>query len=74
MLSMMLAMQLTGTMITETMFAWPGIGLLTYQSVMNRDYAMVQGLVVVMTLIVIVVNFLADILYAAIDPRIRGQV
>lgn len=74
MLSMMLAMQLTGTMITETMFAWPGIGLLTYQSIINRDYAMIQGLVVIMTLIVISVNFFADILYAAIDPRIRGQV
>jgi ABC-type dipeptide/oligopeptide/nickel transport system permease component len=70
MTSMMVAMQLTGNLIVESMFAWPGLGLLVYQSIINRDYATVQGTVVVMTLIIVCVNFLADLFYAAIDPRI----
>jgi ABC-type dipeptide/oligopeptide/nickel transport system permease component len=69
--SMMIAYQLTGTIIVESMFAWPGIGLLTYQSIINRDYATVQGLVLIMTLIVVGINLLTDILYALVDPRIR---
>jgi ABC-type dipeptide/oligopeptide/nickel transport system permease component len=72
--SMMVAHQLTGTLIVESMFAWPGIGLLAYQSIINRDYAMVQGLVLIMTLIVVGVNLFADVLYALVDPRIRGQI
>jgi ABC-type dipeptide/oligopeptide/nickel transport system permease component len=72
--SMMISHQLTGTLIVESMFAWPGIGLLAYQSIINRDYAMVQGLVLIMTLIVVTVNLLADVAYAVVDPRIRRHI
>jgi ABC-type dipeptide/oligopeptide/nickel transport system permease component len=72
--SMMIAHQLTGTLIVESMFAWPGIGLLTYQSIINRDYAIVQGLVLIMALIVVGINLLADVVYAIVDPRIRRHI
>jgi ABC-type dipeptide/oligopeptide/nickel transport system permease component len=71
--SVMLSRQLMGTLIVETMFAWPGLGLLSYQSIVYRDYVTIQGLVIVMTIFVIFVNFLADVTYAVIDPRIRKR-
>lgn len=71
MISVMFASQLTGTLIVESIFAWPGIGFLAYQSIMQRDFPTVQGLVIVMTVMVIIVNIVADLIQAAIDPRIR---
>jgi ABC-type dipeptide/oligopeptide/nickel transport system permease component len=71
--SMMVSHQLTGTLIVESMYAWPGIGLLAYQAIINRDYATIQGLVIVMTLMVVGINLLTDVLYAIVDPRIRHQ-
>lgn len=71
MISVMFASQLTGTLIVESIFAWPGIGFLAYQSIMQRDFPTVQGLVIIMTIMVIIVNITADLIQAAIDPRIR---
>ena len=71
MISVMFASQLTGTLIVESIFAWPGIGFLAYQSIMQRDFPAIQGLVIVMTAMVIIVNIVADLIQAAIDPRIR---
>jgi ABC-type dipeptide/oligopeptide/nickel transport system permease component len=62
---------LSGAVITETIFAWPGIGSLAIQAVLGRDYPLVQAIVIVVALVFIVLNFLVDLLYGYLDPRIR---
>lgn len=62
---------LGGAVLTETVFAWPGIGRLIVDSISARDYPMVQGVVLVFAVLYILVNLLVDILYAYIDPRIH---
>jgi peptide/nickel transport system permease protein len=62
---------LGGAVVTETIFAWPGIGRLMIQALYSRDYPLVQGTMLFFALIFIVVNFLTDMLYSLIDPRIR---
>jgi peptide/nickel transport system permease protein len=62
---------LAGAIITETIFAWPGLGRLTIQAIMSRDYPLVQGCVLVIALSYVAINLLTDLLYAAADPRIR---
>lgn len=64
---------LAGSIITETIFAWPGIGRLTLRAIHTRDYPMVQGCVLAISLSYISVNFLIDLLYAWVDPRIRYE-
>ena len=68
---MELAFLFGGTVIIETVFNIPGVGLLLINSINNRDIIMVQGIVVMLVMIVLVVNLLVDLLYAWIDPRIR---
>ena len=60
-----------GTVIVETVFAWPGVGRLFFMSVSNRDYAVVQAILLMVAVSVIVVNYLVDVLYGVLDPRIR---
>lgn len=62
---------LSGSVIIETIFAWPGIGRLAVQAVGNRDYPLVQGVVLVFVVLVIVVNVAVDVVSAWIDPRVR---
>ncbi len=62
---------LTGAVITETIFAWPGIGRLLIQSIGFRDYPMVQGCILLIAATYVTVNLLTDILYGVLDPRIR---
>jgi len=62
---------LAGAIITETIFAWPGLGRLTIQAIMSRDYPLVQGCVLAIALSYVAINLLTDLLYAAADPRIR---
>ena len=62
---------LSGAMIVETVFAWPGIGSLLIQGISSRDYPLIIGLVLVYTGIFILVNLMIDLLYTVIDPRIR---
>ncbi len=62
---------LGGAVITETVFSWPGLGSLLVESIQKRDYPVVQGCVLVISLAYVVVNTLTDLVYAAIDPRIR---
>lgn len=62
---------LSGAVIIETIFAWPGIGRLAVQAVGNRDYPLVQGIVLTFVVLVIGVHLVIDFLYALIDPRIR---
>jgi peptide/nickel transport system permease protein len=62
---------LAGSIITETIFSWPGLGTLTVQAIQARDYPLVQGCVLVIALSYVFVNLLTDFLYAWIDPRIH---
>jgi ABC-type dipeptide/oligopeptide/nickel transport system permease component len=62
---------LTGTIVTETIFSWPGIGRLTIQAIGNRDYYLVQGCILAIGLTYIAVNFLTDLMYSIANPRIR---
>lgn len=64
---------LGGAVITETIFAWPGLGRLLINAISQRDYPLVQGLVLLIALMVSVINLLVDILYAWIDPRISHR-
>jgi ABC-type dipeptide/oligopeptide/nickel transport system permease component len=61
---------LGGTVIIETVFAWPGVGRLVVQAIFNRDYPLVQAIVLVLAVIFVAVNFLVDMLYMYLDPRI----
>ncbi|MGH7761449.1 MAG: ABC transporter permease [Candidatus Dormibacteraceae bacterium] len=62
---------LGGAVVTETVFAWPGVGRLLVDSIFFRDYAVVQGLVLMFGSTFVVINLLTDILYAYVDPRIH---
>jgi peptide/nickel transport system permease protein len=62
---------LGGAVIVETVFSWPGLGSLMVHSIMNRDFPVVQGAMLFAAVVFIVVNLVADLLYAVVDPRIR---
>ncbi len=62
---------LSGAIITETIFAWPGLGRLAFQAIQSRDYPLVQGCVLLIALTYVLVNLLTDLLYALADPRVR---
>jgi peptide/nickel transport system permease protein len=62
---------LEGVVITEVIFAWPGLGQLMVESITGRDYPMIQGIVVLAGLVYIVMNLLVDLSYRLLDPRIR---
>jgi ABC-type dipeptide/oligopeptide/nickel transport system permease component len=62
---------LAGAIVTETIFSWPGLGRLTIQAISNRDYYLVQGCILAIGLTYVAVNFLTDLLYSAVNPRIR---
>jgi peptide/nickel transport system permease protein len=62
-----------GSIIMETVFAWPGIGRLAYQAVLARDYPVVMTINTISAVLVLIGNFIADMLYAIVDPRIRYQ-
>ncbi len=62
---------LTGTIITETIFSWPGVGRLLIQAINSRDYPVVQGCILLIAVTYVAMNLLVDVLYAWLDPRIR---
>ena len=62
---------LTGAVVVETVFGWPGLGSLAVKAVLNNDFPVMTGVVMIFAAIYVVANFLVDILYAYIDPRIR---
>jgi peptide/nickel transport system permease protein len=62
---------LSGALLTETVFSWPGIGRLNFEAVQNRDYPLIMGIVMMLAVTTLLANLLADILYAAVDPRIQ---
>ena len=62
---------LGGAVVTETIFAWPGLGQLTVAAIGARDYQVIQGVVVLLAAVFVVLNLMVDVLYAVLDPRIR---
>ena len=62
---------ITGSMVIETVFSWPGIGYTLVNSVMNRDFPLIQFSVVSLSAVVIVTNYILDVLYMIVDPRIE---
>jgi ABC-type dipeptide/oligopeptide/nickel transport system permease component len=62
---------LGGAVITETVFAWPGVGRLAVQAIYNRDYPVVQAAVFILATIFVLVNLGVDILYTYLDPRVK---
>jgi peptide/nickel transport system permease protein len=63
----------SGSLLTEIVFSYPGQGYLLMQAVRNQDYPLLQGLLLMLTLVVLAANWLVDLLYVLLDPRIRGQ-
>jgi peptide/nickel transport system permease protein len=64
---------LSGAIVTETIFSWPGLGRLTLSAISNRDYALVQGCILAVGLTYVAVNLLTDSIYTLADPRIRSR-
>jgi ABC-type dipeptide/oligopeptide/nickel transport system permease component len=64
---------LAGTIVTETIFSWPGIGRLAVQAISARDYPLLQGCILIIALSYVSVNLLTDLVYAMVDPRVRLQ-
>ncbi|MGH2551130.1 MAG: ABC transporter permease subunit, partial [Thermomicrobiales bacterium] len=66
-----IAFILSGTIVIETVFSWPGIGRLFYQAITFKDLQLVQAIVFMLTAIVVLANIVTDLTYAFIDPRVR---
>jgi len=69
--SLRLGFMVAGSILTETVFSWPGVGRLIYSSVLAHDYQLLQGAFLIITILVVLANFIADIIYGVADPRIR---
>jgi peptide/nickel transport system permease protein len=67
------ATMITGAVVVETVFAWPGIGRLAFEAILSRDFPVIQTVVLVITAFFILANLIVDMLYLAIDPRMRGR-
>ena len=70
-IGLQVAILLSGAFVTETVFAWPGIGRLAVFAISARDFPVVQGTVLVIALIFVLINLLVDVMYAYVDPRIH---
>ncbi|EMS36016.1 dipeptide transporter permease DppB [Candidatus Liberibacter americanus PW_SP] len=70
-ISLQVGMLLSGAILTETIFAWPGLGRWIVEGLKSRDYTVLQGGVLLISIFIIFVNMMIDILYGIIDPRIR---
>ena len=63
---------LAGAVIVETVFAWPGLGQVTVQAILARDFMIVQGVVLLGAFVTVLLNLLSDLLYMLINPRLRA--
>ncbi|MBE5924185.1 MAG: ABC transporter permease [Lachnospiraceae bacterium] len=72
--SFIFASLISGSIVVETIFAWPGVGILSYNSVISRDFPVVQGIVLILSILTILLSFTMDALLAMLDPRIRKSV
>lgn len=70
-LSMSLGSILSGAVLTETVFMWPGMGTMVYRAITNRDYPVVMAGTMVLAIVMLFANLLADVMYAVVDPRIK---
>ncbi|MEP7220685.1 MAG: ABC transporter permease, partial [Bacteroidota bacterium] len=70
-ISAWLAGTLAGTVFIEQIFGWPGIGRLAFQAVFQLDFPMIQGTVLFTAVVFVIVNFLVDIIYSMLDPKVR---
>jgi peptide/nickel transport system permease protein len=68
-----LSFVVTGSLLTEIVFSYPGIGNVLYQAVIGEDYPLVQGIFLIITFVVLAANLLADVVYVALDPRTRQE-
>jgi peptide/nickel transport system permease protein len=66
-----LVVMINAAVIIEVIFAWPGIGRLLYEGIFQRDFPLVQGVVMEAGIMIVLINLIVDLLYAYIDPRIR---
>jgi peptide/nickel transport system permease protein len=64
---------LGGSVITETIFAWPGIGRLAVSAIYNRDYPLIQGTILISAAVFVIVNLIVDLSYLVLDPKIKYQ-
>ena len=71
-LSLNLVGLLTGSVVAESVFAWPGVGLYVVDAIFVRDYPVAQGFILVMTVLAVLGSLIADVLYVALDPRVRS--
>jgi peptide/nickel transport system permease protein len=67
------AILLTGAILVETVFAWPGLGDLVYKGIIWRDFPIIQAVVLLTAVVVVASNFMTDILYAYLNPRVRYE-
>ena len=70
--ALLVGLVVSGAIEVETVFSWPGMGLLVYNAVLNRDYPVIEAAFLVFAVTVLVVNFISDLLYQALDPRVRS--
>jgi peptide/nickel transport system permease protein len=70
-LSLQIAFLFSGAVVTETIFSWPGMGRLYIDGVANRDYFLLMGILLITSVLVVIMNIVADVIYALADPRIR---
>lgn len=68
-----LGLTVGGAILTEVVFSWPGIGFLIYSAINARDYPVLQAAFVIVAIVIVLANVIADILYSYLDPRIRYQ-
>jgi ABC-type dipeptide/oligopeptide/nickel transport system permease component len=64
---------LAGAVLTETVFAWPGLGRLMFDSILARDYPVIMAMLVITSILVVLSNFVTDLLYSCIDPRVTYE-
>jgi peptide/nickel transport system permease protein len=62
---------IAGAIFVETVFAYPGVGSLAYQAILNADYPLMNGEFILLTIVILIANFTADTLYSVLDPRVR---
>lgn len=70
-IGLQLGLLLSGAILTETVFAFPGIGQEIYSSIINKDYAVLQGAVLMIAIVYVVINLIVDLMYGVLDPRVR---
>ncbi|MGC8618426.1 MAG: ABC transporter permease [Thermoplasmata archaeon] len=71
MIAIQIGVLVGGLMVIETVFSWPGIGWMIYQAIMGRDYPLLQGAFLILSISVVLANFIADLVYMYLDPRIK---